>query len=232
VYAPDCKPGGMILRACLGTAGSACVTGAAARGDRGCRSHRSQPDRSAAVKASSSLGHPAVPLLACLLVPACIDLACAVNLEQLNPSSQTLVLRASGVLLAVSWGWAGLLACILFGVLLGLPVAGLQVAYLRAGLARIERGHDVRESLRPESRLLGLWPWLPMVAVAWLVGWVGVFGVLGGTLMAVNVLWARTLVYRAHLLAYEYLRADEELRWQEMRETEPERPRLEWLGSQ
>ncbi len=183
------------------------------------------------MKASSSLGHPALPLLACLLVPVCIDLACAINLGQLNPSSQTLVLRASGVLLVISWGWAGLLACILFGVLLGLPIAGLQVAYLRAGLARIERGRDVRESLRPESLLLGLGPWFLMVGVAWLVGWAWVFGVLGGTLMAVNVLWARTLVYRAHLLAYEYLRADEELRWQEMAEAEPEVPRLEWLGS-
>lgn len=183
------------------------------------------------MKTSTSFGHPAIPLLASLLAPVCIDLACALNLGQLSPVNQTLVLRTSGVLVLISWGWAGLLACILFGVLLGLPIAGLQVAYLRAGLARIERGHDVRESLRLESPVLSLGPWLLMAAVAWLIGWAWVFGVVGASLMAVNVFWARTLVYRAHLLAYEYLRADEELRWEEMAEAEPESPRLEWLGS-
>jgi hypothetical protein len=163
-----------------------------------------------------------VHLLLYLLVPLAINLICVLKMPELFPLGSTLVLRGGGMLLAVSWGWAGVFTCVLAGVLFGLPIAGLQAAYLRSRLVRIQRGADVRAALRPDPWLAGPWPWLVAALVAFGVGWFWVFPPLGGPLMSVNVLWARTLLYHPELLAYEYRRADQELR----REQEPADPDL------
>ena len=162
--------------------------------------------------------HPAMHLLLYLLVPVALNVLCLLNLKSLFPQGSTLILRSGGMLLAVSWGWAGLFMCMILGVLFGLPIAGLQGAYLRSRLARVEKGASPRSALALEPWLSGPWPWIVAAAVAYAVGWVWVFPPLGGPLLAVNVLWARTLIYRPELLAYEYQRAEEELE----REAEPQ----------
>ena len=162
-----------------------------------------------------SLPHPAVHLLLYLVVPVTLNVVTAVHMNTLFPSGSTMVFRGSGLLFAVSWGWAGLVLCALLGLLFGLPIAGMQAAYLRSRIRRIERGGDVAAALRLDPWLGGTWPWLLAALVAYGVGWIWVFPPLGGPLMAVNVLWARTLVYHAELLIYEYHRANEELEREE-----------------
>ena len=79
----------------------------------------------------------------------------------------------------------------------------------------------MRTALRPDPWLTGPWLWLLIAGVAYGIGWFWVFPPLGGPLLAVNVFFARTLTYRAELLAYEYLRADEEVRNEELGHEEP-----------
>ena len=167
------------------------------------------------MKTRDSLQHPAIHLVLYLVVPVAINAMCVLNMDKLFPTGSTLVLRGSGMLMAVSWGWAGLFLCALLGAGFGLPIAGMQAVYLRSRLARVERGADVRETLRLDPWLVGGWPWLAALVVAMAVGWVWVFPPLGGPLLAVNALWARTLVYHHELRVYEYLRADAELRQEE-----------------
>ncbi len=167
------------------------------------------------MKVSEALKHPAVYLLAYLLVPLTIDLMTALNLAHIFPDSRMFVLRTGSLLVAVSWGWVGLFVCILLGILFGLPVAGLQAAYFRSRLLQIREGVDRQEDPDFDPWIGGLAPWLVMVGVVYLVGRAWVFPPIGGILLAVNVLWARSLVYPVHLLAYEYRRADQELREEE-----------------
>ncbi len=162
--------------------------------------------------------HPAVHLLAYLLVPVALNLLCAAHMESLLPQGGVLIVRGGGLLFAVAWGWAGLLICVLLGVAFGLPIAGLQGAYLRSRVARVERGEEVNRALKLDPWLAGPWPWFAAALVAYAVGWFWVFPPLGGPLMAVNVLWARTLIYRPELMVYEYLRADAEMHQQEENE--------------
>jgi len=159
--------------------------------------------------------HPTVHLLLYLVVPLAINVLCAVHMKDLFPLGGTLVLRGGGMLFVVSWGWAGLFVCMLLGVLFGLPIAGLQAAYLRSRVARVERGAPVQTLLTLDPWLAGPWPWLAASVVAFAVGWVWVFPPLGGPLVAVNVMWARTLIYRPELLVFEYWQAEEELKREE-----------------
>lgn len=164
------------------------------------------------MKRRDLLTHPTVHLLVYLLVPLAINLFCLLKMAELFPRGSTFVLRGGGMLFAVSWGWAGLFTCVFGGVLFGLPIAGFQGAYLRSRLARVRRGAEVRTALEYDPWLSGPWPWLLMALVAFGVGWFWVFPPLGGPLLSVNVLWARTLLYRFELQAHQYWRTDEELR--------------------
>ena len=83
-----------------------------------------------------NLRHPVVHLGAYLLVPLVLNAICIVNMQELFPEGGTLVVRCSGVLLAFSWGWPGIFLCALLGAGLGMPIAGLQAAYLRSRLGR------------------------------------------------------------------------------------------------
>ena len=161
--------------------------------------------------------HPALYLSAYLLVPLAVDLVTAQYLHKLLPQGSVFVLRASGLLVAISWGSTGLLFCMLLGLLCGLPVALMQIAYLRSRLELVAAGEEVSVALRTNPWIAQLPPWLFAAGIAYLLGRLWVFAPQGGILMAVNVLWARTLVYRAHLLVYEYRRADAELRAEEQR---------------
>ena len=166
------------------------------------------------MKDSCLLRHPAWELCAYLLVPLAVDLLALLRTPY-AAGAPLLVLRVQGLLVAVSWGGAGLLLCVLAGVLVGLPIAGLQTAAWRARLQQVREGADPRQVLRAAPWTTGALPWLLTAGAAFLLGYPWLFPPLGGILMAVNVLWARTLVYHPHLLAWAYLEADEELRAQE-----------------
>ena len=171
------------------------------------------------MKSKLSLTHPAVHMMAYLLVPLAINAFAMLHSDKVFPTGGTLVLRTSGVLVAFTWGWAGLFLCAFLGACFGLPIAGLQAAYLHSRLARVSRGQDVRQALALDPWLGGPWPWLVAAAVAMAVGWVWVFPPMGGPLLAVNVLWARTLLYHHEVRVYELLRAEEELHGEESHET-------------
>lgn len=152
--------------------------------------------------------HPAIKLAAYLLLPVLIDAHLVVYLPYVIPDSSLLMLRTSGMLIAISWGWAGLFLCILLGILIGLPVAGFHIAFLRDRLAQVRRGADVPSTLASfEVWAITTMPWFLMAAVAYLVGYFWLFPPVGGAILAVNVLWARTLVYNQQLWVYEYHRA-------------------------
>jgi len=152
--------------------------------------------------------HPAFKLAAYLLVPLVLDTHLVMFLPYFTPDSPLLMLRTSGMLIAISWGGAGLLFTILIGIGLGLPVAGCQIAFLRDRLARVQRGADVPTVLSsPEVGVITTIPWFAMAAVGYLIGYFWLFPPIGGAVVAVNVLWARTLVYHHHLWVYEYQKA-------------------------
>lgn len=168
----------------------------------------------------SLLRHPAVHLLICLSVPLVIDVLCLFTFSTLLPRGGTLAFGSSDMLIAISWGGAGLFLCIVMGALLGLPIAGLQIAYLRSRLARLAQGEDPRRALALDPMIAGMAPWLLMTGVAWIAARSWVFPPLGGPLVAVNVLWASALVYPLQWQVHESLLADEELRRAE--EPDPE----------
>ena len=114
------------------------------------------------------------------------------------------MLRGSGILVAISWGWPGMLFCVLTGVVLGLPVAAFSIAFLRRRLAQVSRGADANSTLGgPLVKFVLVMPWFLMAAAAYLATHSWLFPPVGGPLVALNVLWARTLVYRYHLRAYD-----------------------------
>jgi hypothetical protein len=170
----------------------------------------------------SKTAHPALHLLAYLFVPLAINTLALVHSDKVFPTGGTLVLGGGTTLVAISWGWGGLFFCAFLGACFGLPIAGLQAAYLHSRLARVSRGQDVRQALALDPWLGGPWPWLVAATVAMAVGWVWVFPPIGGPLLAVNVLWARTLLYHHEVRVYELLRADAEARGAES----PEQPAL------
>jgi hypothetical protein len=156
-------------------------------------------------------------MLGYLMVPVLINTLCMLHSDKILPTSGgTLVLGGGGVMVAIAWGWSGLFLCMFLGALFGVPIAGMQAAYLHSRLARVDRGAEPRDLLKMDPWLGGPWPWLLTAAVAMAVGWVWVFPPLGGPLLAVNVLWARTLVYHHELRVYEYLQADAESREEEL----------------
>lgn len=172
------------------------------------------------MKSAQALGHPAMHLLAYLLVPFSIDVMTVLNLSHIFPDNRMLVVRTGSLLVALSWGYLGLLACLLGGLLFGLPIAGLQAAYFRSRLLQIRKGVETGETPNFDPWIGGIVPWLVMVGVAYLVGRAWVFPPIGGILLAVNVLGAYALVYPAYLLAYEYQQADQELREEEAAATD------------
>ena len=152
--------------------------------------------------------HPAFKLAAYLLLPLLLDAHLIMFLPYFTPDASLLMVRTSGMLIAISWGWAGLSFAILVGIGLGLPVAGFQIAFLRDRLARVRRGADVLSTLgSPEVAVILTIPWFVMAAVGYLVGYFWLFPPIGGAIVAINVLWARTLVYHHHLWVYEYQKA-------------------------
>jgi hypothetical protein len=164
------------------------------------------------MKSKNLLTHPLIHLVGYLLVPVLINTLTILHSDKVLPAGGALMLHGGGVLLAINWGPSGLVLCAFLGVLFGLPIAGMQAAYLSSRLARVDKGADARETLRLDPWLGGPWPWLVAALVAMAVGWVWVFPPLGGPLLAVNVLWARTLVYHHEVRVYEYLCADAALR--------------------
>ena len=157
---------------------------------------------------SATSHHPAVKLAAYLLLPVSLDIVSAKYLAYLQPDWSLFIVRGSGMLIAVSWGWAGLLCCVMVGILLGLPVAGLHIAFLRDRLAQLRDGSDVSRVLDgTDSLIITVVPWFLMAAIGYVVGFFWLFPPLGGPLLAVNVLWPRTLVYHHQLWVYEYQKA-------------------------
>ncbi len=152
--------------------------------------------------------HPAIKLSAYLLLPLLLDILSVKYLAYLHPDSSLFVVRGPGMLMAISWGWAGLLFCILMGILLGLPVAALHIAFLRDRLARLREGGDVSSILdSTDTLIITVAPWFLMAAIGYIIGFFWIFAPLGGPLLAVNVLWPRTLVYHQQLWIYEYQKA-------------------------
>ena len=154
------------------------------------------------------LEHPTFKLAAYLLLPVLINANVVLCLPNIVPDWSLLMLRSSGVLIAVSWGWSGLLFCMLTGIALGLPVAACHVAFLRHRLARVQRGADVPGTLNgPVVAAITIVPWFLMATVGYLSAHFWLFPPIGGPIVAVNVLWARTLVYHQQLWVYEYEKA-------------------------
>ena len=164
--------------------------------------------RTAATEDASCLGHPAQHLSLYFAVPLLINGATALYLTRLNPDATLLLVRLPGILVGISWGWAGLLLCILLGVMLGLPVAAFQAAYVRCNLAEVTQGTDLPKSLYGPTAALALnLPWLIATPIAYLVGHFWLFPPLGGPLLAANVLWVRVLLYGQHLRIHQYQQA-------------------------
>ncbi len=159
-------------------------------------------------QAADDSGQAIRHLLLYFLIPLLINGAAAVSLAHLNPDSALLLIKLPGVLMGISWGWAGLLLCISLGVMLGLPVAAFQSAYVTHKLAQVAEGADFGAALgNPTSAALINLPWFAAAAVGYVAGYVWLFPPLGGPLIAANILWVRSLLYRQHLWLHEHERA-------------------------
>ncbi len=151
------------------------------------------------------LAHPACLLATYLLVPLIINGIVASWLSRTDLMADALVVGVPGAVVVIEWGWTGLAFCLWVGALMGVPVAGLQAAYLKDQLRAVKRGADFDRTFESAEYVLMMTaPWLMGVLVGHLVGSLFIFSPIGGPLIAVNVLWARVFVYAAHMRVYSY----------------------------
>ncbi len=152
--------------------------------------------------------HPLLRLLPYLIASLLINGSVVLLLAHLTPDSALLLIRFPGVLMGISWGWAGLVLCVFVGIVMGLPVVAFQGAYVALKLSQIAQGADFHETLgnRTAEAIL-IFPWFVAAAVGYVFGYFWVFPPLGGPLIAANILWVRLLLYRQHLWIYAYEKA-------------------------
>ncbi len=149
------------------------------------------------------LNHPLFVLAAYLLVPLVMNILVACSFHTHTLPVEALVLAVPGAVAVIQWGWAGLLCCVAVGLLIGLPIVGLQRAYLYHKIQALRDGARFqRVFILEEYVIMMTAPWLMGMVVGHLIGSLLVFPPVGGPLIAVNVLWARTLVYPSHRQAY------------------------------
>ena len=158
-----------------------------------------------ATAGTSCLPHPVQHLSLYFVVPLLLNAGMALYVTRLTPDSALLLIKLPGFLAGISWGWAGLLLCIVLGVMLGLPIAAFQTAYLRYKLARVAQDGDLPKALCGPTTAAALsLPWLMAAPIAYILGYFWLFPPLGGPLLAANLLWVRVLLYGEHLRVYQY----------------------------